>query len=102
MIKEEDKHLFKIKYRLGIHKMLPGYPTAEDIAFVAYDFLEKRKLLENGFDIKFIKRISGIDISDERAQNIIKELHEKGIIDIIKEDKKVPERTRYRILKNIV
>lgn len=87
----------KLKYILGIHKDLPGYPTGEDILFYIIKRHSEREADEiitftDNFAIKKI----GQEYAD-RIQSSLSQLVIDGYLEVIRETK---DSKTYKILIN--
>ena len=91
----QDK--IKLKYILGIHKDLPGYPTGEDILY--YVIKRHHEKGKDG-DVTFTDNLLFKKLGDEYADNIIQSLNElvhSSQVSILRETN---ESTTYKVLKN--
>lgn len=79
--KKIDTSKLKVKYVLGIHSTLKGYPTPEDILYeLIRDYCAKVAKDIKFTDISLQKRWS---LSEEKAQEIIQHLESKGYLEVV-------------------
>ena len=87
----------KLKYILGIHKDMPGYPTGEDIL---YYVIKRHSERETGDEITFTDNFIMNKLGNEYSETIIDSLNkllQSGYIEITRETK---DSTSYRVLIN--
>ena len=92
-----DPGKIKLKYVLGIHKDLPGYPTGEDILYFA---IKRHYEKETGEDITFTDNFVIKKLGQEYLDNIIQSLNElvrDGYLSITRQTK---DSTTYKVLIN--
>ena len=87
----------KLKYILGIHKDMPGYPTGEDIL---YYVIKRHSERETGNEITFTDNFIMKKLGHDHAETIVSSLNKlmaSGYIEITRETK---DSTSYRVLIN--
>ncbi len=87
----------KLKYILGIHKDMPGYPTGEDIL---YYVIKRHSERETGNEITFTDNFVMKKLGQEHSETIIDSLNKlvhSGYIEITRETK---DSTSYKVLIN--
>jgi hypothetical protein len=87
----------KLKYILGMHKDMPGYPTGEDVLY----FIIKRHYEKEGTgDITFTDNFVIKKLGQEHLDTIIESVNglvHDGYVSILRETK---DSTTYRVIKN--
>lgn len=87
----------KLKYILGMHKDMPGYPTGEDILY----FIIKRHYEKDGSDeITFTDNFAIKKLGQEHTDTIVESLNglvHDGYVSIVRETK---DSTTYKVLIN--
>lgn len=87
----------KLKYVLGIHKDLPGYPTGGDIL---YFVIKRHYEKESGDDITFTDNFIIKKLGQEYMDNIIQSINElvrDGYVSVTRQTK---DSTTYKVLIN--
>ncbi len=87
----------KLKYILGMHKDMPGYPTGEDILyFIIKRHYEKDGTGEITFTDNFVVKKLGQEYLDTIIGSLNGLVHD-GYVNVIRETK---DSTTYKVLKN--
>ena len=87
----------KLKYILGMHKDMPGYPTGEDILyFIIKRHYEKDASSEITFTDNFAIKKLGQEYTDTIVESLNGLVHD-GYLIITRETK---DSTTYKVLKN--
>jgi len=63
-----NKNKLKVKWLLGIYKVLPNYPTQEDILFDLVEFLYQKDQINDSFTISIFKLIYNKQYSGLQAK----------------------------------
>lgn len=93
--KKIDTGKLKVKYVLGIHSSLKGYPTPEDILYELIRDYSVKVANEIKFtDANLQKRYS---LSEERLHEIIQHLESKGFLEVINQTSSYKT---YQVIKN--
>lgn len=85
----------KVKYILGIHSVLPDYPTAEDITYeLLFEYCSKSWKHLKFTDVSMQKRWN---LTDTKLSKILTELRNDGLITEIRDTSGY---TTYEFIKN--
>jgi len=88
-----DRNKIKLKYVLGVWKMLPGYPTPEDIIYEIGNYLQKDGRPEGEFSSQTFKSIWGSKWSETKHSEVL----EKMILDGEFEVSGTESKKRYKL-----
>lgn len=93
--KRIDTGKLKVKYVLGIHSTLNGYPTSEDILYeMIRDYCAKVAKEIKFTDTSLQKRYS---LTKERTSELIQDLEVKGFLEAVNDNAAY---TTYQVIRN--
>jgi len=95
-----DKNKIKFKYILGLWKMMPSYPTKEDIVYELSLFLFKDKRPGGEFSQQTFNSVFGSSWEKSKHGDLIKEMIESGEFEEVKKNPSVKNKQWYKIKNN--